>query len=82
MSRKLIHPGAFAIALLGSRQHAALSGDNQRGVTGHPLSTPLKALVVDNQGNPVSGIEITFQVVTRDLDPTSDFDPVLAAFLG
>ncbi len=39
------------------------SGDNQRGVIGHPLATPLEALVVDVDGNPIEGVMVTFSVV-------------------
>jgi hypothetical protein len=38
-------------------------GDNQRGVVGQPLATPLEALVVDRDGNPLAGVEVTFSVV-------------------
>jgi hypothetical protein len=38
-------------------------GDNQRGVVGQPLATPLEALVVDRNGNPLAGVEVTFSVV-------------------
>lgn len=37
-------------------------GDNQRGVVGHPLATPLEALVVDQTGNPINGVDVTFAV--------------------
>ncbi|MGH7340131.1 MAG: carboxypeptidase regulatory-like domain-containing protein, partial [Candidatus Rokuibacteriota bacterium] len=38
------------------------AGDNQRGVIGHPLPMPLEALVVDINGNPIAGVEVTFTV--------------------
>ncbi|WP_281561223.1 hypothetical protein [Thalassomonas sp. RHCl1] len=38
------------------------SGDNQRGLVSSPLPNPLEALVVDRGGNPIQGIQITFQV--------------------
>jgi hypothetical protein len=38
-------------------------GDNQRGVVGQPLATPLEALVVDRNGNPIAGVDVTFSVV-------------------
>lgn len=38
-------------------------GDNQRGVVGNPLATPLVALVLDQAGNPVRGIDVTYTVV-------------------
>ncbi len=37
-------------------------GDNQRGVAGQPLPMPMIALVVDADGNPVPGVDVTFQV--------------------
>jgi hypothetical protein len=37
-------------------------GDNQRGVVGQPLATPFEALVVDRNGNPLAGVEVTFAV--------------------
>lgn len=42
----------------------AVDGDNQRGVVGNPLAEPLAAMVVDKDGNPVNGIDVTFNVVT------------------
>ena len=41
-------------------------GDNQRGAVGQPLSTPLEALVVDRNGNPIGGVDVTFSVVLGD----------------
>ena len=38
-------------------------GDNQRGPISNPLPTPLEALVVDVDGNPVANLDITFRVV-------------------
>jgi hypothetical protein len=38
-------------------------GDNQRGVVGQPLPMPLVALVVDKEGNPIPGVDVTFTVV-------------------
>jgi len=40
-----------------------VDGDNQRGVVGAPLAQPLEALVVDADGNPLAGVEVTFRVV-------------------
>lgn len=37
-------------------------GDNQRGVAGAPLPIPYEARVVDIDGNPVAGIDVTFTV--------------------
>ncbi|HRC84214.1 MAG TPA: DNRLRE domain-containing protein [Thermoanaerobaculia bacterium] len=37
-------------------------GDNQRGVVGAPLTTPLEALVIDHGGNPIEGVTVTFTV--------------------
>ncbi|WP_114327550.1 Ig-like domain-containing protein [Candidatus Colwellia aromaticivorans] len=39
------------------------NGDNQRGLVGSPLPNPLEALVVDIDGNPIEGIQVTFAVV-------------------
>jgi uncharacterized repeat protein (TIGR01451 family) len=38
-------------------------GDNQRGAVGQPLPTPMEALVVDRDGNPVKDIDVTFAVL-------------------
>lgn len=38
-------------------------GDNQRGVVAHPLATPLEALVVDKDGNPIGGVNVSFTVL-------------------
>lgn len=38
-------------------------GDNQRGVTGQPLANRFEALVVDLDGNPLQGVDVTFTVV-------------------
>jgi len=47
-----------------------VDGDNQRGVIGFPLANPLEALVVDKDGNPSQGVEVTFSIVrgTGNLD--------------
>jgi hypothetical protein len=37
-------------------------GDNQRGAVGQPLATPLEALVVDRDGNPVKAMTVRFTV--------------------
>lgn len=37
-------------------------GDNQRGVVGQPLPMPLIAGVLDRDGNPVEGVDVTFMV--------------------
>ena len=37
-------------------------GDNQRGLVGSPLATPLEAMVIDVNGNPLSGVDVTFAV--------------------
>jgi hypothetical protein len=39
------------------------AGDNQRGAVGQPVPTPMEALVVDRDGNPVKDIDVTFAVV-------------------
>jgi hypothetical protein len=38
-------------------------GENQRGVTGQPLANRFEALVVDLDGNPLQGVDVTFTVV-------------------
>jgi len=38
-------------------------GDNQRGVTAQPLANRFEALVVDLDGNPLQGVDVTFTVV-------------------
>ncbi len=43
-------------------QIIANMGDNQRGPVGEPLPIPLEALAIDSNGNPVSGVDITFSV--------------------
>ncbi len=40
-----------------------VQGDNQRGVIGHPLASPLEALVVDKDGNPIASVDVSFAVV-------------------
>ena len=58
----------------GPEQILAVTGDNQRGVVNHPLATPLEALVVDADGNPVNDLAVTFSVLrgggTLDGAPT------------
>jgi len=39
-----------------------VNGDNQRGVVGFPLANPMQALVVDKDGNPSAGVDVTFSV--------------------
>ncbi|MCH9662065.1 MAG: carboxypeptidase-like regulatory domain-containing protein, partial [Gammaproteobacteria bacterium] len=57
--------GEFCASALGAQAEKILMvmGDNQRGLAGHPLSTPLEALVVDEDGNPVKDLPVTFAVV-------------------
>lgn len=53
-----------ATALPNPAARIAMSmGDNQRGVVGQPLPMPLVAVVLDSEGNPVPGIDVTFAVV-------------------
>lgn len=51
-----------------------VSGDNQRGLVGHPLANPLEALVIDEDGNPLEAVEVTFSVVegSGNLDGSSN----------
>ena len=51
-------------------------GDNQRGVVGNPLATPLEALVVDVDGNPIQGIDVTFSVIEGDGNLNGQIDLV------
>lgn len=44
-------------------QITALSGNNQRGLVERPLPLPLVVLVTDAGGNPVGGVEVTFEVI-------------------
>lgn len=39
------------------------SGNDQTGVVGTPLSSPLRALVTDTEGEPVAGAEVGFAIV-------------------
>ncbi|HEX4955081.1 MAG TPA: DNRLRE domain-containing protein [Thermoanaerobaculia bacterium] len=54
----------------GADKILMIMGDNQRGVAGAPLPTPLEVLVVDRGGNPIAGVAVTFNVVkgTGSLD--------------
>ncbi|MCZ6755321.1 MAG: carboxypeptidase-like regulatory domain-containing protein [Gemmatimonadetes bacterium] len=47
----------------GPEKILMVSGDNQRGVVSHPLANPLETLVVDQDGNPINNIDVTFTVV-------------------
>ncbi|MGD2114268.1 MAG: Ig-like domain-containing protein, partial [Acidobacteriota bacterium] len=67
-------------------QITVLSGANQTGVVERPLPLPLLVLVIDEAGNPVQGVDVTFEVlegggsfegassavVTTDLDGLAD----------
>ncbi len=55
-------------------------GDNQRGATGHPLPLPLEALVVDGEGNPIEGVEVTFEVLEGG--GNLDGQPILVKITG
>jgi large repetitive protein len=48
-----------------------VSGDDQTGSVGSPLSEPLVVRVRDGFGNPVSGIEVVWTVSAGSTDPTS-----------
>ena len=65
------------------------NGDNQRGITGQPLPTPFEVLVVDADGNPVSGVDVLFSVTSGNghfngessLTKTSGIDGLVRATL-
>jgi len=54
----------FCASSLGEAPQKILmvNGDNQRGVVGFPLANPMEALVVDEDGNPIDGVDVTFSV--------------------
>lgn len=53
-----------ASALAGAPDKILMTmGDNQRGVIGNPLPTPLEVLVVDRDGNPIRNMGVTFTVI-------------------
>ncbi len=56
----------FCASALASEplQILMVEGDNQRGQVGEPLAQPLKALVLDADGNPIPGVPVTFTVTT------------------
>ncbi|HYC55740.1 MAG TPA: PKD domain-containing protein [Candidatus Binatia bacterium] len=41
----------------------AVAGENQTGVVGTPLTTPLEVVVVDEDGNPLEDVPVLFQVL-------------------
>ncbi len=45
---------------------SAVSGENQTGITGSPLPSPLSVLVTDFGGNPLGGVDVTFAVAEGD----------------
>jgi len=55
----------FCASGLGAQPNKILmvKGDNQRGLANNPLPTPLEALVVDDDGNPVKDLPVIFSVV-------------------
>jgi glucodextranase-like protein/Big-like domain-containing protein len=54
--------GASALTQPAARIAMSM-GDHQRGAVGQPLPMPLLAIVLDADGNPVPGIDVTFTVV-------------------
>jgi hypothetical protein len=44
-------------------QILAVMGDNQKGLAGSPLPEPFEVLVVDDSGNPVAGVPVTYSVL-------------------
>lgn len=44
----------------------ATKGMNQRGQIGQPAPEPLEALIVDKQGNPIQGVDVTFSIIQGD----------------
>jgi len=45
---------------------AIVSGDDQTGTAGQPLANPLVVRVADVNGDPVSGVEVSWTVITGD----------------
>ena len=39
-----------------------VGGDNQRGAVSNPLANPFEAMVVDQEGNPITGVDVMFSV--------------------
>ncbi len=52
----------------GRTQLSMVSGDNQSGTVGQPLAAPFVVRVVDEQGKPVSGAVVLWDVVEGDGD--------------
>ncbi len=83
--------GEFCASALGSDPDKILviTGDNQRGLAANPLATPLEAIVVDEDGNPIQDLQVTFSVVTgtgslngqQNLVRTTGADGVIRAVL-
>jgi len=44
-------------------QILAVMGDNQKGLVGSPLPEPFEVLVVDDVGNPIAGVPVTYSVL-------------------
>jgi hypothetical protein len=66
------------------------NGDNQRGAVGQPLATPLEALVVDRDGNPVKDMTVRFAVTkgggridgATEVDRVTGVDGIARAILA
>jgi adhesin/invasin len=52
-------------------QLAIVSGNNQTGITGNPLASPMIVIAKDALNNPVAGVNITFTSMTGGGTPTS-----------
>ena len=61
-----------------ARSVTKISGDNQEGVTGGPLMSPLIVEVRDQYGEPLSGAQVTFTVIAGDGSFSSGFTTVNA----
>lgn len=57
----------FRLGVIGGGRHLTLiSGKDQKGTVGQPLSEPLVVAVVDSFGHPVSEVPVSFQVEEGD----------------
>ena len=50
-----------------------IGGNNQRAVTGRPFPTQLQILVYDTNGNPSSGVPVTFNIIPGGLGASGTF---------
>ncbi|WKW13206.1 Ig-like domain-containing protein [Pseudogemmatithrix spongiicola] len=55
---------AFSITAASASQFAIVSGNEQTGVAGAALASPLTVVVRDGFGNPVSGASVTWAITT------------------